>query len=138
MNNRLQLSLLDREWVNINSPLVLTAMNGRDFSSDDLHTILPQPDNNNLYGVLVAHLRCAGAIIRVGSVKSRRKSANGRYVGLYRVHPPESELPTLEEIHSINCATNADPADTGVYGCTCGAESTLSGQMGSTLSTPKA
>lgn len=80
-----QLSLLDREWVNLHAPLVLTAMAGREFSSDDLHAILPEPDNDNLYGVLVARLRCAGAILRVGSVKSTRPSANGRHVGLYRL-----------------------------------------------------
>ena len=85
MNNQLQLSLLDRQWVNINAPLVLTAMLGRQFSSDDLHTILPTPDNSNLYGVLLARLSSQGAIIRVGSVKSSRKSANGRHVGLYHV-----------------------------------------------------
>lgn len=96
MNNTCQLSLLDREWVNINAPLVLTAMTGRDFSSDDLHTILPKPDNDNLYGVLVARLSSQGAILRVGSVKSRRKSANGRHIGLYRIAELEP-TPSLNE-----------------------------------------
>lgn len=81
---RVQLSLLDRQWVTDNTPLALSAMAGRDWSSDDLHEVLPRPDNINLWGVIMARLSCQGDIVRVGSVKSRRKEANGRYIGLYR------------------------------------------------------
>lgn len=81
----LQLSLLDRDWCSLNQPLVLQAMAGKSFTADDLHSIVPEPDNPNLFGVLVAKLSSAGLIRRIGSQPSKRAAANGRWVGVYEV-----------------------------------------------------
>lgn len=78
-----QLSLLDREWVAIHAPLVLTAMKGRRFSSDDVYSAVPPPDDHNNVSLLMARLAASGAIRRVGSVRSGRPEANRRWVGLY-------------------------------------------------------
>ncbi len=78
-----QLSLLDRAWCQQSAPVVLSAMRGKRWSADDLHGLLPEPEEKNLFGVLVAKLRCSGQIKRVGSEPSKRPEANGRHVGIY-------------------------------------------------------
>lgn len=80
-----QLSLLDREWININAPLVLTAMAGREFTTDCLHAILPEPEQRNHYGALVARLANQGLVEKVGYRPSQRKEANGRVVAVWKV-----------------------------------------------------
>lgn len=80
-----QLSLLDREWCSINAPVVLNRFRGSRFCADDLHGVLPAPENLNLFGVLMAKLSCAKQIKRVGSQPSQREAANGRWVGVYEV-----------------------------------------------------
>ena len=80
-----QLSLLDRSWCNINSALLLTHMAGMEFTTDDAHKVLPQPENPNLIGVLFASLRCSGKIERTGYRPSARPEANGRVVAVWRV-----------------------------------------------------
>lgn len=85
--NTTQLSLLDRDWCSVNAPVVLAAMRGRTFCADDLHGVLPEPENLNLFGVLVAKLSSAKQIKRIGSKPSERKEANGRWVGIYETTP---------------------------------------------------
>lgn len=85
--NPLQLSLLDRDWCSVNAPVVLAAMRGREFTADDLHSVLPEPENPNLFGVLVAKLSSAKQIKRIGSKPSERKEANGRWIGIYTLNP---------------------------------------------------
>lgn len=80
-----QLSLLDREWVAIHAPLVLTAMQGREFTSDCLHGLLPEPDQRNHYGALIARLANQGLVEKIGYRPSQRKEANGRVVAVWRV-----------------------------------------------------
>lgn len=78
-----QLSLLDRDWINLNAPLVLTAMQGRRFSSDDVYSVVPPPEDHNNISLLMAKLAASGAIRRVGSVKTAREAGNKRWIGLY-------------------------------------------------------
>jgi hypothetical protein len=80
-----QLFLMDRAWVNRNVPVVLKAMAGRTFTSDDLRGVVTeQPEQPNLFGVLMAHLRCSGSIVEVGRQRSKRPEANGRKVSTWR------------------------------------------------------
>ena len=78
------LSLLDRDWVSANLPLVLQGIRqlGQDaFTSDDLRRFVSEePSNVNLWGVLVAHLRALKAIRHVGYQTSTRPEANGRVI----------------------------------------------------------
>jgi hypothetical protein len=80
-----QLSLFQRTWLDDAESVVLERLRQREFSSDDVHDVVPAPDVNNWMGVLFARLRCKGLVERVGSAKSRRDEANGRWVGTYRI-----------------------------------------------------
>lgn len=80
-----QLSLLDREWATVHAPTVVSAMAGRDFTADDLHAILPTPENRNYYGVLLARMKNKGMVRKVGYQPSLRPEANGRVVAVWRV-----------------------------------------------------
>ena len=85
-----QLSLLDRDWATIHAPEVVSCMRGRTFTADDLHAILPEPQERNWYGVLLARMKCLGMVERVGYTPSLRPQANGRVVGLWRVSDQQS------------------------------------------------
>jgi len=78
-----QLDLLERDYVTRNSPLVLAAMRGRDFTADDIHGVVEPPSNQNWYGVLFAAIR--RQLVKVGYRPSERKEANGRVVAVWRV-----------------------------------------------------
>ena len=78
-----QLDLLERDYVTRNSPLVLAAMRGRDFTADDIHGVVEPPANQNWYGVLFAAIR--RQLVKVGYRPSARKEANGRVVAVWRV-----------------------------------------------------
>lgn len=85
-----QLSLLDREWVTRQSPTVLAQMTGKEFTTDDVHKVVSeQPDNRNLFGVLMATLRCQKKVTRVGYRQSERPEANKRVVAVWRVADPQ-------------------------------------------------
>lgn len=81
-----QLSLLDRPWVREQAQVVLTALQGKEFTADEVHGVVTsQPDNVNLYGALMARLRCTGKIEKVGYQPSKRPEANRRVVAVWRV-----------------------------------------------------
>jgi hypothetical protein len=81
-----QLFLMDRQWVTRQVPIVIKAMASRDFTSDDLRGVVTeQPEQPNLFGVLMAHLRCSGSIVEVGRQRSKRPEANGRKITSWRV-----------------------------------------------------
>lgn len=78
-----QLNLLERDWVNENFGVacgIVLGMGGDEFTSDDFRRYLPPPINHNLWGVLMARLRCAGIIKPVGYRTSSRPEANGRAI----------------------------------------------------------
>ena len=77
-----QLDLLDREWCDRMEPVVLAAMRGKEFSSDDIHGIVDPPANPNLYGVLFAKLR--PHLERVGYRPSTRPERNGGVVRVWK------------------------------------------------------
>ena len=81
----IQLSLMDRRWCDQSAELVIARMRGKQFISDDLRGILAEPDNRNLFGVLMAKLRCGGFIRPVGWQVSKRPEANGRAVRVWEV-----------------------------------------------------
>jgi hypothetical protein len=80
-----QLNLLDREWVNDSIPVVMTTMKGREFCADDLHSMLGEPENVNLYGILFAKLR--PMLFHVGYKKSERPERNGGLVRVWKLKP---------------------------------------------------
>lgn len=80
-----QLSLLDRDWVTLNSTVLLMALAGQEFTTDDAHRVFDEPENRNLVGVMFAKLRCQGRIKRIGYRPSARAEANGRVVAVWRV-----------------------------------------------------
>lgn len=79
-----QLSLLDREWVHEAIPSVLAAIGPGAFTSDDLHGVVPEPDQRNYWGILFSVLHKQGYIERIGSRPSSRPEANGRWVAVWR------------------------------------------------------
>lgn len=87
----LDLSRIKRTWLDAAAPVVLDQMRGKQFCADDVHGIVPEPDNVNLFGVLMASLSSRGLITRVGSKPSQRKERNGAYVGIYEVSNERAE-----------------------------------------------
>jgi hypothetical protein len=81
-----QLDLLKRSWCEESAPVVQRVMRGGlEFTTDDLHPLLPPPANKNWYGVLIAKLKKAGSIEYVGHRKSARAQANGRKVSVWKL-----------------------------------------------------
>lgn len=83
----LNLSELKREWIETASPIVLSTMRGREFTSDDLHEVLTEPAHVNWFGVLIARLANKGLVERTGYRPSQRREANGRIVSCWTVKP---------------------------------------------------
>jgi hypothetical protein len=67
------------------APVVIEAMRGREFTSDDLRGVVEQPDNVNLYGVLFAKLR--PMLERTGYRPSARPERNGGVVRIWKLKP---------------------------------------------------
>jgi hypothetical protein len=80
-----QLSLIQRDWVNDSIPVVVSKLQGREWSTDDLHDLLPTPEEVNWFGLLIAKMVKRNMIQRVDSKPSRRVEANGRWIGVYVV-----------------------------------------------------
>lgn len=80
-----QLELLKRSWCEECEPIVASSMKGRDFTTDDLHPILPKPDHVNWFGVLLAIMKRKGKAARITYRASARPEANGRVVGVWRL-----------------------------------------------------
>lgn len=79
-----QLDLLDNAWCERMLPFVLQKMAGREFTFDDVHTILPEPpEHDNLFGVLAAMLRRRAE--KIGYRASKRPEANGRVIAVWRI-----------------------------------------------------
>lgn len=88
MTTQFQLPLTDlkREWIADSAPVVVEAMRGRgEFTTDDVHGLVPEPSEPNWTGALMALLRNTGQIERAGYRQSQRPSANGRVVAVWRV-----------------------------------------------------
>jgi hypothetical protein len=64
-------------------PVVLAAMRGKEFTSDDIHGVVEPPENVNLYGVLFAKLR--RHLERVGYRPSARPERNGGVVRVWKI-----------------------------------------------------
>lgn len=78
-----QLSLFDSAWCDRMAPVVLSAMRGREFTSDDIHGVVDPPENVNLYGILFAKIR--PQLERIGYRASKRPARNGAVVRIWRV-----------------------------------------------------
>ena len=78
-----QLDLIETDWLTRMTPVVLDAMRGREFTSDDLHGVVEPPANQNLYGVLFAKIR--RSLTPVGYRASNRPERNGGAVRVWRV-----------------------------------------------------
>lgn len=82
---QLELGTMKRDWVEDAAAQLVALLPGLgEFTFDDLHPILPKPENENWFGVLAAKLRNHGLIRRVGAVASRRPEANGRLISVWR------------------------------------------------------
>ncbi len=84
MTHQLELADLKRDWVEESTTrfpaLALPAV----WSTDDLHGLLPRPQEQNWFGVLMAALRNRGLIVKAGYKPSTRPEANGRVIALWR------------------------------------------------------
>jgi hypothetical protein len=80
-----QLSLLDSKWLDCAVSVVLERMKGRVFTSDDLHPILPEPEQRNHYGALFTKMSKQGQIEQVGYTKATRPEAGGHVVRMWRL-----------------------------------------------------
>lgn len=85
MTTQLELTSLQNEWCDRMATVVLNAMKGREFTADDLHSIVEPPAHDNWFGVLMAKLRCTGKIESVGAKASERPERNGGLVRVWRV-----------------------------------------------------
>lgn len=80
-----QLELLDRDWIESRTALVLSQMAGRVFTTDDLHQALGEPPQRNWWGVMLARLKGLGLVERVGYQPSSRPESNGRVVAVWKL-----------------------------------------------------
>jgi hypothetical protein len=83
----LQLDEMKRKWIedSVRFFPFIRAKLGNEFCSDDLHRIMPAPPSPNHWGSLVAHLKKAGSIRKIGYKVSTRPTANCRPVSLWEV-----------------------------------------------------
>lgn len=85
MTHQLELTDIKRAWIDDCAPrLALILPQLGEFTSDDLHRILPSPEHPNWYGVLLAKLKCAGLVECVGYRPSARKERNGGVLRVWR------------------------------------------------------
>lgn len=80
-----QLNLLWRDWIEENTPCVLSTMAGKQFTSDDLHKTLGAPPQQNWWGVLLARLKNKGLVRRVGYKPSERTERNGGVIAVWEI-----------------------------------------------------
>lgn len=81
----LPLTFIKSDWIGAAGPVVLSSMRGREFTSDDLHPLLPEPAEPNWFGALMAKLKRSGDIHKTGYRSSARKERNGGLVAVWRV-----------------------------------------------------
>lgn len=81
----LELTSTRNDWCSRVAPEVLRLMRGRsEFSTDDLHGVIEEPEHFNWFGILLAKLKNQGSVEAVGWKVSRRPEANGRKVTTWR------------------------------------------------------
>lgn len=85
----LQLDTLRRPWIDEAvdgfQTRVAAGLIPREFSTDDLHSVYDEPSEPNAWGSMLAQLKKAGTIIKVGYRVSSRPSANCRPISLWRI-----------------------------------------------------
>ncbi len=79
----LPLSDLRREWIDTAGKIIISSPLAQ-FTADDLRSLVGDPPQPNWLGALMARLVNEGLAEEIGRVKSNRREANGRKVGLYR------------------------------------------------------
>jgi hypothetical protein len=83
---QLELASLKRSWIESAIPLVLEHTKDRlPFVVDSLHDVLPKPEDDHWYGILIARMKRQGLIERIGCQPSERPEANGRLISIWRV-----------------------------------------------------
>ena len=85
MTTQLDLIAERSSWCQTHAQTVLDAFRGREFCADDLHGLIPEPSEPNLWGALMKKLRGSGKIKAVGVTTSQRPSRNGGLVRIYVV-----------------------------------------------------
>ena len=80
-----QLSLFKNQWLSNAETVVCSIMQGREFSTDDLHGKLPEPECPNWFGIAMAKLKNKGLVERTGYKPSERPLANGRPIAIWRL-----------------------------------------------------
>jgi hypothetical protein len=99
MNNQLELDEIKRTWIETAFAQFQTLRREnifaemlKEFTADDLHTLLTPPENVNWFGILFARLKRAGLIRRVSARASTRPAANGRLVSVWQsINAPSYE-----------------------------------------------
>lgn len=83
--HQLELSTLKRSWVESAIPVVMDHIKDElPFVSDSLHGILPEPEENNWFGLLIAQMKRRGLIERTGYMASERPERNGAVIAIWR------------------------------------------------------
>jgi hypothetical protein len=84
MSVQLELKAIKRAWLDDAAWQIdaLLPKLGR-FSTDDIHPLLPKPEHENWYGILMAQLKNKGLIRRVDATASKRPEANGRLISVW-------------------------------------------------------
>jgi hypothetical protein len=85
--HKVPLEVIESEWLERATLRVINELEfeGGTFTTDDLHAAIEAPVQRNWWGVLMAQLKRAGDIERVGYQMSKRKEANGRAVAVWRI-----------------------------------------------------
>ena len=82
--HQLELSSVKRDWIEEATETFLAFRHSlRDFTTDDIRPLLPEPENVNWVGILMAKLKNKGLVRRVSARPSERPEANGRLVSVW-------------------------------------------------------
>jgi len=75
----------DRTWVELCHSAIVLFLHNREFTTDDIYGLVPQPPHPNHYGAMMSGLKKSKVIEECGYAVSKRPSANGRRVLKWRL-----------------------------------------------------
>lgn len=84
--HQLELTTIKRQWIDdAASQFALIKSRLGQFDFDEMHKLLPEPEQPCWWGIFSAQLAKAGIIRRVGARASKRPEANGRLISVWEV-----------------------------------------------------
>jgi hypothetical protein len=74
-----------QSWIDLCHSAIAIFMLNREFTTDDIHGLVPHPSHPNHWGAMMSALKKSKVIVECGYTVSKRPSANGRRVLKWRL-----------------------------------------------------